>query len=189
MQEGYVNTIYALYGDPAYPQSPYLIGGALSAAGSVKTSWSKSVSGGPPRGGRDVRQDFSTVQSVSFETKNEDLSAPSGKVLHHHRVLIIAMVNGGGRTIAQIAVGQIFGRHHVRGDSRNRDDGGLLVVVPPWFAVMTQLLNPLAMADCYCTGGMAVSKTIGWAALHSHDRLLRQTELFTGTSSTDVPPW
>jgi hypothetical protein len=117
-----VNTIYALYGDPAYPQSPYLIGGALSAAGSVKTSWSKSVSGGPPRGGRDVRQDFSTVQSVSFETKNEDLSAPSGKVLHHHRVLIIAMVNGGGRTIAQIAVGQIFGRNHVRGDSRNRDD-------------------------------------------------------------------
>jgi hypothetical protein len=57
-----VNTIYALYGDPAYPQSPYLIGGALSVAGSVKTSWSKSVSGGPPRGGKGVRQDFAIFQ-------------------------------------------------------------------------------------------------------------------------------
>jgi nuclease HARBI1 len=47
MPEGQADTIYALYGDPAYPQSAYLIGGvAGAAAGSVEAKWNKAMSGG-----------------------------------------------------------------------------------------------------------------------------------------------
>jgi hypothetical protein len=38
--------IYAMYGDPAYPQSAYLIGGVTGAAdGSVEAAWNKTMSG------------------------------------------------------------------------------------------------------------------------------------------------
>lgn len=37
--------IYAMYGDPAYPQSPYLIGGVAGAAvGSIQAAWNKAMS-------------------------------------------------------------------------------------------------------------------------------------------------
>jgi hypothetical protein len=46
MPGGDGNQIYSMYGDPAYPQSAYLIGGVTGAAdGSVEAAWNKTMSG------------------------------------------------------------------------------------------------------------------------------------------------